>query len=238
MDELTKGLYALADDPDARVRFQLALTLGESPGDQELAALSRLARTGADDHWHSLAILTGVGSGPWRFWKMLVEEYPDWFSAPDAEHAWFIEKLAMLAAASRDENDLRESAVSLAQDQLPLYAKMVLLSSLAGKLPAPASDRAGQNVLGIVAEAERAALAPERALAVRLAAVRLLGRSPVCCCPEIRRRSNQLLWTRSARRTIRLRPGSPSTHGSAVPDQHAGNSSPLRHVPPQSPTRF
>src|SRR5207248_5043756 len=142
----------------------------------KLAALSRLARTGADDHWSSLAILTGVGPGPWRLWKILVETYPDWFSAPDAEHAWFIEKLAMLAAASRDENDLRESAVSLAQDKLPLYAKMVLLSSLAGKLPAPTSDRAGQNVLGIIAEAERAALAPERPLAVRLAAVRLLGR--------------------------------------------------------------
>src|SRR5438105_1639844 len=184
-DELKRALYALVDDPDPRVRLQLALTLGELEGDQVMTALSHLAQTDAGDHWHSLAILTSVGPRPWRFWKMLADKNPNWFSAPDAERAWFIEKLATLVAASRDENDLRESAASLAQDKSPLYAKMVLLSSLAGveksnplveKLLAPTPEGPSQSTARIAAQAELVALSPESPLPVRLAAIGLLGR--------------------------------------------------------------
>src|SRR5207247_7024567 len=131
MDELTKAWNSLVDDPDPRVRLQLALTLVELEDDRVLTTLSRLALAGAGDRWQSLAILTSVGPRPWRFWKMLTDKEPTWFSTPNAEHAWFIDKLATLVAASRKENDLREAAASLAQDKLPLYATMVLLSNLA-----------------------------------------------------------------------------------------------------------
>jgi len=185
IDELTKGLYALVDDPDPRVRLQLALTLGELEGDRKRAALSGLAQTGSGDHWHSLAILTSVGPHSWRFWKMLADKNPKWFSAPDAEHAWFIDKLATLVAASRNENDLREAAVSLAQEKLPLYAKMVLLSNLCGveksnpfvrELLAPTPEGPSQSTVRIAAQAELVALSSESLLPVRLAAIGLLGR--------------------------------------------------------------
>ena len=185
VDELTKALYALVDDPDPRVRLQLALTLGELEDDRVLTTLSRLALAGAGDRWQSLAILTSVGPRPWRFWKMLTDKEPTWFSTPNAEHAWFIDKLATLVAASRKENDLREAAASLAQDKLPLYAKMVLLSNLAAveksnplveKLLAPTPEGPSRSTASIVAEAELVALSPESPLPVRLAAIGLLGR--------------------------------------------------------------
>ncbi|PYK97082.1 MAG: hypothetical protein DME19_17520, partial [Verrucomicrobia bacterium] len=185
IDELTKGLYALVDDPDPRVRLQLALTLGEFEGDRKLAVLSGLAQIGAGDRWQSLAILTSIGPRPGLFWKMLADKKPIWFSTPNAEHAWFIDKLATLVAASRNENDLREAAASLAQDKSPLYAKMVLLSSLAGveksnplveKLLAPTPEGPSQSTARIAAEAELVALSSESPLPVRLAAIGLLGR--------------------------------------------------------------
>src|SRR5439155_21345861 len=91
IDHITKALLALTGDADARVRLQLALTLGELEGGQKLAALAQLAEIGGGDRWESLAILTSVGSRPWLFWKML--RNPGWMSTPDEGQAWFSDKL-------------------------------------------------------------------------------------------------------------------------------------------------
>src|SRR5207302_7956745 len=150
-----------------------------------LAALSDRAQTGGGDRGHSLAILASVGPRPWRFGKMLPGKDPIWFSEPDAGHAWLVEKLATPVAASRNENDLRESAASLAQDKSPLYAKLVLWSSLAGaeksypfvrELLAPTPEGPSRSTARIAAQAELVALSSESLLPVRLAAIGLLGR--------------------------------------------------------------
>jgi putative membrane-bound dehydrogenase-like protein len=53
---LRKRLLALADDDDARVRFQVALTLGDSQSSEVLDALARIAERGCQDHWIRLAV--------------------------------------------------------------------------------------------------------------------------------------------------------------------------------------
>jgi hypothetical protein len=51
---------ALVDDPHAKVRLQLALSLGESRDEKALAALARLAERAGDDGWMRAAILSAV----------------------------------------------------------------------------------------------------------------------------------------------------------------------------------
>ncbi len=60
---LLARLLPLAGDPDARVRFQLALTLGEADDRRAAAALARLASLDASDRWARAAILSSAGAG-------------------------------------------------------------------------------------------------------------------------------------------------------------------------------
>lgn len=57
---LQKRVAQLASDPNARVRFQAALTLGEWDDDQILVPLAKIALSGADDKWTRAAVATAV----------------------------------------------------------------------------------------------------------------------------------------------------------------------------------
>jgi putative heme-binding domain-containing protein len=140
-----------------------------------------------EDRWSALALLTSVGSRPWPVWKRLVEESPAWFGAPDGAEAWLVEKLAALAVRSRDETDLREALAFTEQDNQPIYARIVLLSTVAEaeksepflrRLSARDLADGSKSTAKILAEAQRIALSREGPLPIRLAAIRLLGRRP------------------------------------------------------------
>src|SRR5204862_95743 len=55
-----KAVLALADDRDARLRFQVALSLGEWEDDAVVGPLARIALAGAADHWTRLAVASAV----------------------------------------------------------------------------------------------------------------------------------------------------------------------------------
>lgn len=65
---LRERVVALASDPDARVRFQVALSLGEWDSEKALAPLAKIALAGAEDHWTRTAVATAV---PYRAGAML-----------------------------------------------------------------------------------------------------------------------------------------------------------------------
>src|SRR5262249_46740577 len=58
----TPGLAALVQNPDAGVRFQLALTLGASRDPGWGSMLGQLAITGAEDRWQRAAVLSSAAS--------------------------------------------------------------------------------------------------------------------------------------------------------------------------------
>ncbi len=58
---LLDKLIALANDPDARVRFQCALSLGESSDAKIIPALAQIGVRNADDLWSRAAVLSSVG---------------------------------------------------------------------------------------------------------------------------------------------------------------------------------
>ena len=54
----------LAEDADVRVRFQVALTLGEIPGDEAATGLATIARRDAGDPWVRTAVLSAATADP------------------------------------------------------------------------------------------------------------------------------------------------------------------------------
>jgi putative membrane-bound dehydrogenase-like protein len=80
---LSAGVAALAADPDARVRFQAALTLGEmtlgeSPDTRALATLAELAHRDSGDPWFRIAILSSVADRVSPFFRLLVAKGELW----------------------------------------------------------------------------------------------------------------------------------------------------------------
>ena len=65
-------LLALADDPDAGVRFQLALTLGTYPQPEAATAIAKVAAGSAGDPWIRHAVLCSCLAAPESFWAGLV----------------------------------------------------------------------------------------------------------------------------------------------------------------------
>ena len=75
---LSSGLAVLAADPDARVRFQAALTLGELRDNRALVTLADLAHRDATDPWFRIAILSSVADAAAPFFGMLVAKGESW----------------------------------------------------------------------------------------------------------------------------------------------------------------
>jgi len=69
---LEKALNGV-DDPDPRVRLQLAMTLGESQDERALSALARLAARDGADEWMRAAILSSVGDSADRLLSAIVQ---------------------------------------------------------------------------------------------------------------------------------------------------------------------
>ena len=71
-EELAGRIVQMADDPDPRVRFQAALTLGRIDGPEKIAGLLKIARRDSNDPWVRTAILTSVGDQPVALFEGLV----------------------------------------------------------------------------------------------------------------------------------------------------------------------
>src|SRR5580700_6199848 len=189
-------VLALADDKDARVRYQVAYSLGEvhGPGAAEAVnGLSRLARRDGDDRWIRTAVLSSVAHTSHQLLIRLLED-PTFVSSGSGE-----EMAAQLAAISGVRNQSEEitrllDAVAAldAGNNGPaknyrgkigaLQAEIVFgvakgLKQVDGRLPFhPASSRAGERMLVRLAEAAKQTAADvHRSEQERAEAIHLLG---------------------------------------------------------------
>ena len=69
---LRDRVLALADAPEARVRFQVAFTLGEVDDPAAIDALARIARRDAGDPWIRTAVLSSAWRNPLALWERLL----------------------------------------------------------------------------------------------------------------------------------------------------------------------
>jgi putative membrane-bound dehydrogenase-like protein len=95
-----------ADDPDPRVRFQAALTLGEMDNDAVLPPLSRVAARDAADPWTRLAVASAVPTRAGELLRLLLSGRRSSDAASVAAHLRLIQELAALVGARQDRAEV------------------------------------------------------------------------------------------------------------------------------------
>ncbi len=73
---LVTAVMALADDPDARVRFCAALALGDVGHERVIAPLVKIVGQDAADRWTRTAVLSSIGRWPGQFWTAVLDTPP------------------------------------------------------------------------------------------------------------------------------------------------------------------
>jgi putative membrane-bound dehydrogenase-like protein len=98
---LADAVPALQRDPDTRVRFQLALTLGRVEGQRALDTLAALATSGgASDRWFRIAILSSAADRPFQLFERLSPRDRGW------QDPAFLTQLAALIGARHDRREM------------------------------------------------------------------------------------------------------------------------------------
>lgn len=146
-DLLSKVLDMLSD-PDAKVRLQLALTLGESDDPRAGQALARLAVERAGEPWMSDAILSSVPDSADRLFELLVTR-----AGGMGEGGVLLHPLASIVGARHEDEQVGRllAVIAATRDQHPSQVRKRSLEGLIEGLERGASkvltSREGQEAL-------------------------------------------------------------------------------------------
>lgn len=110
LPELADALAALRSDPEAKVRFQVALSIGEVEG--AAAVIAALAANHAGDPWFRQALLTSLRGNGADVLELLAARHRAFFSG--AEGAPFVEGLAAQVGRGQDPQRIARTAAILA----------------------------------------------------------------------------------------------------------------------------
>jgi putative membrane-bound dehydrogenase-like protein len=189
---LSQRISQLADDPSERVRFQLALSLGEWNSESRLDALTKLAIRDFDDRWMSLATLTSVGTNAGPFLRKLAQSGPRWLSAPSPEQALTVERLGRMVGEHGDQTELALCLELLTKSTVPssTSAHLSVLAGMADGLahsshslrrlmnePAITNEATTPSLNRLVEFAASTAASSNEATPRRLLAVRILAQA-------------------------------------------------------------
>ena len=185
--KISVAVEKMIKDPSPRVRFQLALTLGEieAPERSDLL-LAQLAREGIKDKWQSLAIQSSVRNKNGLFLKTLAHQNPEWFSEPTLEQSKFLEQIAIQIGARNNDTELVASLPVLLGG-MPGPKRLEIVAGWADGLaranqslqdwmtrPSAGWGGTSQALSRWIAQAQSTATNPAELLPHRLAAIRLL----------------------------------------------------------------
>ena len=175
-------LYGMVDDPDMRVRYQLAFTLGEISSDQATAALAAVAASDAGDRWIRLALLSSsfgragdlfatlVADDAWRAGKTGRE-----FLSQLAEQAGLQERDDQVAEVFNAMNGLHDDEETLLEAVAAGLGKGLEKSKSPWREQLASGGRVGQALARIVEESKDRAADEKLPVERRVAAVRSLG---------------------------------------------------------------
>ena len=150
-----------ADDANPRVRFGLALVLGDSRADFAVEALASLAARDLEDRWMRAAVLSGVGGREADFLRAL---WPKLKGGSEGE----LDLLSLLGRSFADVNSLLAGLDGLKGDHAAALAALLVEVRGAEKTPA------FQDLLEVAVKSAGESSTPS---AARLLYVRLLARS-------------------------------------------------------------
>ena len=190
---LLPAVARLAGDPSPRVRFQAALTLGASAASERLKALAALLLNPASDSWTQTAVLSSCGKQAHELLVALARDERFRTSPPERQRQVVV-PVASLVGATVADAELAPVLGLLRMEPgrtVPAAWQLALLGGLGDGLrntrrslaqlleQPPESLKAEVRVLrAFFAWAAETAPAPQRPLADRLTAVRLLGDGP------------------------------------------------------------
>ena len=173
---LLSTVVAMADDPDPRVRFQLAFSVGEmGDGGNRRAALVRLARAADFDDWQALAVLSSAGSRPLSLLQSLADK-----TTNEAVLRLFERAAGMIAAGTNTA--AKQEMLQWLADWKPAQRVAVAAAFADGfrsREQWRAIDPGGKWVEEIESAATRTARNSAAPLHARLAALRLA--KPIVC---------------------------------------------------------
>jgi putative heme-binding domain-containing protein len=186
-------VLALTNDPSARVRFQVALTLGGWSSDLATESLAEIALADAKDPWLRLAVLTGASERAGHLLGLLtghslswlIKYKPEAFAATEPGLA-LLHSLAAVVGARNHAAEVEHTlgivgatGSRIIQRELVLGLDEGLLR--AGKTLASTTTSAGKPVRRLLqemfTEAATTALDPKADVAARTQAVQLLARA-------------------------------------------------------------
>lgn len=173
---LLDEVLSMTADPDAAVRLQLAMTLGESRDPRAIDALARLAAEHGEERWMSSAILSSVVTSADALWSKLLEP-----GQPGAGALSVLGPLAELIGTQRDDGSLGRALerIAVLSGEGADKRQQVLLDGLARGLSRgkPGGLRSEAGLRGL----ERLLVTPSadvRQQALHVAGLLKLGNSP------------------------------------------------------------
>lgn len=168
-------MFKMVEDPNLRVRFQLAFSLGTLDGDIS-PALHALALKDGADSWMRLALLTSAHARRGDVVRLLSSDAK---FRTSKEGKLLVNALAVQIGAANRANELADLVSVL--DRLPGDEGRELMASVMSKLPAKARDRiklggkSGELFKELVAAAIKVSSDEKQAVPERVSAVRTLG---------------------------------------------------------------
>ena len=114
---LSEAVLATASDPDPRVQFQLAFTLGKLSGSRPMEALAKIATQHESDPWFRVAVLSSVHDSAGPFFQLLLAK------KGSLDNVDFLSQLASLIGGKHNPDEIGRflnSLLSLKQPEAGL----------------------------------------------------------------------------------------------------------------------
>ncbi len=139
-------------DPDARVRFQVALTLGETDRDEATSLLVALALRDGRDQWFVRGLLTSAETRAGAILSGLIAD-DDFVARPDAAASRLVKQLAIAVGARGDLNELSTLLDTVTDEQPPgVWWRAASISGLGQGLPRHRGDLGRTSLSKLVAD--------------------------------------------------------------------------------------
>ncbi|HXB73112.1 MAG TPA: PVC-type heme-binding CxxCH protein [Candidatus Acidoferrales bacterium] len=110
---VTNAALGMIRDPDARVEFQLALSLGEFQDPRTLPALAEIIGSHQEDRWFRLAVLSSASNRAAEMFETMVGRHQDFGTGE------ILDQLASLIGIKHDPNEVARFLASLGHAKTP-----------------------------------------------------------------------------------------------------------------------
>jgi putative membrane-bound dehydrogenase-like protein len=184
--EIQQQYRALVDDPDLRVRYQLAFSAGSAPAPLKISILAKLLKRDGTDRWVRLAALSSLSEDSADVLTALAVD--DAFCGSNSARPVFTELGGQIGLQARQSDVLAAlSAVEKLPGERKQLATTIVVSLVEGlsKSGSPlkaqvagSSKKSAELLTELLANSRRVAVNEASPLAERVDAIRTLGLSP------------------------------------------------------------